>query len=37
MLEVEADQGTSDVPDSLMDRVLVGIITSYSTHTVTNC
>jgi len=30
LLEVEADQGTSDVSDSLMDRVLVGMITSYS-------
>lgn len=28
LLEVEANQGLSDFPDSLMDRVLVGIITS---------
>lgn len=30
MLELEAEQGTSDEPGSLMDRVLVGMITSYS-------
>ncbi|KII96011.1 hypothetical protein PLICRDRAFT_34962 [Plicaturopsis crispa FD-325 SS-3] len=29
LLEIEAAQGTADVPDSLTDRVLVGIITSY--------
>lgn len=32
LLEVEADQGLSDAPDSLMDRVLVGIITLYSKY-----
>jgi nucleolar protein 9 len=30
MLELEAEQGTSDESGSLMDRVLVGMITSYS-------
>ncbi|EGO01542.1 hypothetical protein SERLA73DRAFT_176882 [Serpula lacrymans var. lacrymans S7.3] len=29
MLEIEADQGESAVPDSLMDHVLVGMITAY--------
>jgi nucleolar protein 9 len=32
LLEVEADQGTSDAPGSLMDRVLVGMITSCSMY-----
>jgi hypothetical protein len=31
LLEIEADQGLSDAPDSLMDRLLVGVITSYRT------
>ncbi|KZP05871.1 ARM repeat-containing protein [Athelia psychrophila] len=30
LLEIEADQCMSDAPDSLMDRVLVGIITLYN-------
>ncbi|KAF7978355.1 hypothetical protein HWV62_1005 [Athelia sp. TMB] len=30
LLEIEADLGLSDAPDSLMDRVLVGIITLYN-------
>jgi len=30
-LEIEADQGLSDEPGSLMDHVLVGLITAYRT------
>jgi hypothetical protein len=31
LLELEADQDIADEPDSLMDRVLVGLITSVRT------
>lgn len=31
VLEIEADQGLSDEPGSLMDHVLVGLISAYRT------
>jgi BarA-like signal transduction histidine kinase len=31
VLEIEADQGLSDEPDSIMDQVLVGLISASRT------